>query len=126
MARKLGNRNALDDLVMLDRISEENIIKCLNNRYQQDEIYTYIGPVLIAVNPFKMIRGAYTEGKIREYRGKKFYELPPHVFALADDTYNQMINKQENQCVIISGESGAGKTETSKLIMRYISAVSGR
>ena len=81
--------------------------------------------MLIAVNPFKSIKGAYTEGKIREYRGKKFYELPPHVFALADDTHNQvyetflsflvcsyyylnnkMINKRENQCVIISGESG--------------------
>mmetsp|Transcript_4423 Transcript_4423/g.6614 ORF Transcript_4423/g.6614 Transcript_4423/m.6614 type:complete len:1127 (-) Transcript_4423:97-3477(-) len=125
MARKLGNRNALDDLVMLDRISEENIVKCLQNRYSADEIYTYIGPVLLAVNPFKRISGYYTEGKIREYRGKKFYELPPHVFALADDTHTQMINKKENQCVIISGESGSGKTETSKLIMRYISAVSG-
>mmetsp|Transcript_13928 Transcript_13928/g.34013 ORF Transcript_13928/g.34013 Transcript_13928/m.34013 type:complete len:1221 (+) Transcript_13928:174-3836(+) len=126
MPRKLGSKNALDDLVMLDRISEDNIVKCLQNRYGQDEIYTYIGPVLIAVNPFKRIQGYYTEGKIREYRGKKFYELPPHVFAIADDTHTQMINKKENQCVIISGESGAGKTETSKLIMRYISAVSGK
>lgn len=111
---------------MLDKVSEDSIVKTLQNRYASDEIYTYIGPVLIAINPFRLIPGIYTEGKIREYRGKKFYELPPHVFALADDTYNQMINFKENQCVIISGESGSGKTETSKLIMRYISAVSGK
>ena len=82
--------------------------------------------MLIAINPFKMIRPLYTDARIREYRGKKYFELPPHVYALADAAYSQMISYRENQCVIISGESGAGKTETSKIIMQYISGVSGK
>jgi len=122
----LGSKNALDDLVMLDTISSDKILECLKNRYMMDEIYTNIGPVLIAINPFKMIASNYTDAKIREYRGKKFFELPPHVYALADETYNSMMNYRESQCIIISGESGSGKTETSKFIMGYISGVSGK
>lgn len=124
--RRNMDKNAVDDLVMLSEISEVKITECLNTRYSQDLIYTNIGPVLIAINPFKMIPALYTDAKIREYKGKKAYELPPHVFALADETYTSMLNFQENQCVIITGESGSGKTETSKFIMQYISAVSGR
>jgi myosin-1 len=123
--RNLGP-NAVDDLVMLDQINEQRILDCLCNRYASDTIYTSIGPVLIAINPFKMIQGLYTDAKIREYRGKKAFELPPHTYQLADETYFSMINYRENQCVIITGESGSGKTETSKIIMQYISAVSGR
>jgi myosin-1 len=101
-------------------------VTCLANRYNQDWIYTNIGPVLIAINPFKMIAAYYTDAKIREYKGKKAYELPPHVYALADDAYSNMIGYRENQCVIITGESGSGKTETSKIIMQYVSGVSGK
>jgi myosin-1 len=128
MARKgrLGAKNALDDLVMLQTISEDAILDTLKNRYAQDSIYTSIGPVLVAINPFKMISGLYTDATIREYRGKKYFELPPHVYSLADETYSSMISYRENQCVIISGESGSGKTETSKIIMQYISGVSGK
>jgi myosin I len=111
---------------MLDTISEGRIMDVLKTRYGQDLIYTNIGPVLIAINPFKLIASMYTEARIREYRGKKFFEMPPHVYSLADETYSNMISFRENQCVIISGESGSGKTETSKIIMQYISSVSGR
>lgn len=124
--KRSGGQNYLDDLVMLDKISEDRIMEVLKNRYGQDSIYTNIGPVLIAINPFKMIAAMYTEARIREYRGKKFFEMPPHVYALADETYSNMISYRENQCVIISGESGSGKTETSKIIMQYISSVSGK
>ncbi len=102
--------------------------------------------MLISVNPFKQIKGLYTERTIQDYRGKYRYEMPPHVYALgiilflgylcelksifffcatltrefccvADDMYRTMLADEENQCVIISGESGAGKTEASKFIM---------
>lgn len=73
-----------------------------------------------------MIGSLYTDARIREYKGKKHYELSPHVFSLADEAYTNMISYRENQCVIISGESGSGKTETSKFIMAYISGVSGK
>lgn len=122
----MGGRNALDDLVMIDVVQEDKILECLQNRYMGDSIYTNIGPVLIAINPFTLIKPLYTEARIREYRGKKHFEVPPHVYALADDTYNSMLSYRENQCVIITGESGSGKTETSKYIMQYISSVSGK
>lgn len=79
----------------------------------------------MAVNPFKLIQELYTDENLQEYRGKKHFEVSPHVYTVAEDAYSSMINYRENQCVIISGESGAGKTETSKIFMQYISSVSG-
>eukprot|EP00455_Lapot_gusevi_P019546 TRINITY_DN2088_c0_g1_i2.p1 TRINITY_DN2088_c0_g1~~TRINITY_DN2088_c0_g1_i2.p1 ORF type:complete len:303 (+),score=98.18 TRINITY_DN2088_c0_g1_i2:88-996(+) len=120
------NRAGVDDLVMIDEVKDTKVLENLKTRYAADQIYTNIGPVLIAINPFKNIAHNYTEAKIREYKGKNFFELPPHIFALADDTYHKMMSYKENQCIIITGESGSGKTESSKLIMQYISAVSGK
>lgn len=68
---------------------------------------------------------AFSKANIAKYSGKQPFELPPHAFSLADETYRAMLSENENQCIIITGESGAGKTETSKGIMQYISAVSG-
>lgn len=118
-------KHGVDDMVMLSKISEDAILDNLKKRYNGDLIYTYIGHVLISVNPFKQIPDLYTERKLKDYRGKFRYELPPHVYSLADEMYRKMLSERESQCVIISGESGAGKTEASKLIMQYISAASG-
>lgn len=82
--------------------------------------------MLVAVNPFKAIPSLYTEARIREYRGRNYYEVPPHPYALTEAAYNNMINYREAQAIIITGESGSGKTETSKIIMQYISSVSGK
>lgn len=79
--------------------------------------------MLISVNPFRDL-GIYTEETLNSYRNKNRLEMPPHVFAVAESAYYKMINEKENQCVIISGESGAGKTEAAKRIMQYIAAVS--
>lgn len=113
-------------MVMLSEISENGILVNLQKRFNQDLIYTYIGNVLISVNPFKPIPDLYSQHTLDGYKGKYPYEQPPHVFALAEEMYRQMIVNGEHQCVIISGESGAGKTEASKLIMQYIAAVSGK
>ena len=120
--KKLG----VDDMVMLSDISEKGILINLEKRFSSDLIYTYIGNVLISVNPFKPIKDIYSPETLNSYRGKYPYEMPPHIFALAEEMYRQMIANAEAQCVIISGESGAGKTEASKLIMQYIAAVSGK
>src|SRR3989338_7810054 len=114
----------VEDLVMLPKVTEEAIIENLQKRYMQDLIYTNIGPVLISINPYRNL-GIGTPEYVHTYQGKFRHELPPHIFALAEETYRAMKGEGTNQCVIISGESGAGKTEAAKLIMQYISAVSG-
>ena len=85
---------------------------------------TYIGHVLISVNPFRMLP-IYDEATLRSYRGKNRLEMVPHVYAVAEAAYYAMRSYGDNQTVIISGESGAGKTEAAKRIMQYIAAVSG-
>jgi len=110
---------------MLSKVSNDSILDNLHKRYDKDIIYTYIGHVLISINPFRRIKGLYEDQVVMDYRGKFRYEMPPHVYALADDMFRNMLADEQNQCVIISGESGAGKTEASKLILQYIAAHSG-
>ena len=125
---KKGRKNfdevGVDDLVMLPKVTEEGILDNLRKRYNNKLIYSNIGPVLIAVNPYCDL-GISSDDWIQCYKGKFRHELPPHIFALAEETYRMMKGEQMNQCVIISGESGAGKTVSAKLIMKYVAAVSG-
>ncbi|XP_075300393.1 unconventional myosin-If isoform X2 [Opisthocomus hoazin] len=111
-------------MVLLSKISEEAIVENLKKRFMDDYIFTYIGPVLISVNPFKQMP-YFTDLEIELYQGAAQYENPPHIYALSDNMYRNMLIDGENQCVIISGESGAGKTVAAKYIMGYISKVSG-
>ncbi|KAI9806966.1 MAG: class II myosin [Piccolia ochrophora] len=113
----------VSDLTLISKISNEAINENLKKRFENAEIYTYIGHVLVSVNPFRDL-GIYTEEKLASYRGKNRLEVPPHVFAVAESAYYNMKGYNENQCVIISGESGAGKTEAAKRIMQYIANVS--
>jgi myosin-1 len=87
-------------------------------------LQTYIGPVLIAVNPFKNLP-YFTDKEVDMYQGAALYENPPHIYALADAMYRNMVSDWEKQCIIISGESGAGKTVSAKFIMAYLAKVSG-
>ncbi|KAL4646746.1 unconventional myosin-Ie-like [Arapaima gigas] len=116
--------SGVDDMVLLSKINEEAITDNLKKRYMDDYIFTYIGPVLISVNPFKQLP-YFTDREVELYQGAAQYENPPHIYALADNMYRNMMIDTENQCVIISGESGAGKTVAAKYIMSYISKVSG-
>ncbi|XP_074901508.1 LOW QUALITY PROTEIN: unconventional myosin-Ie [Buteo buteo] len=116
--------SGVDDMVLLSKITEDSIVENLKKRYMDDYIFTYIGSVLISVNPFKQMP-YFGEKEIEMYQGAAQYENPPHIYALADCMYRNMIIDRENQCVIISGESGAGKTVAAKYIMSYISKISG-
>ncbi|XP_062411567.1 unconventional myosin-If [Sardina pilchardus] len=117
-------QSGVDDMVLLSKITEDAIVENLKKRFLDDYIFTYIGSVLISVNPFKQMP-YFTEREVELYQGAAQYENPPHVYALTDNMYRNMMIDSENQCVIISGESGAGKTVAAKYIMGYISKVSG-
>lgn len=113
----------VSDLTLLSKISDESINENLHKRFMNGTIYTYIGHVLISVNPFQDL-GIYTQQTLNMYKGKNRLEVPPHVYAIAESMYYNLKSYGDSQCVIISGESGAGKTEAAKQIMQYIANVS--
>ncbi|KAI0391467.1 P-loop containing nucleoside triphosphate hydrolase protein [Xylariaceae sp. FL0594] len=114
----------VSDLTLLSKVSDEAINDNLKKRFEGREIYTYIGDVLISVNPFRDL-GIYTDEILNSYRGKNRLDMPPHVYSIAESAYHNMKAYKLDQCVIITGESGAGKTEAAKRIMQYIANASG-
>ncbi|KAH9923989.1 P-loop containing nucleoside triphosphate hydrolase protein [Epithele typhae] len=111
-----------DDLATLSHLNEPSVLHTIRNRYAQHSIYTYSGIVLIAVNPFQRV-ALYGPEVIQAYNGRRRGELEPHLFAIAEDAYTAMTRDGTGQTIIVSGESGAGKTESAKFIMRYIASV---
>uniref|UniRef100_A0A8C9S558 Myosin IIIB n=1 Tax=Scleropages formosus TaxID=113540 RepID=A0A8C9S558_SCLFO len=108
-----------DDLVNLEVLSEEVIISHLQRRYGELQIYTYVGDILIALNPFQTLN-IYSPQFSKLYHGVKRSTNPPHIFATADAAYQGMVTFCKDQCIIISGESGAGKTESAHLIVQHL------
>ncbi|XP_040056771.1 unconventional myosin-Ib isoform X7 [Gasterosteus aculeatus] len=121
----LDNMIGVGDMVLLEPLSEDSFIENLRNRFDHNEIYTYIGSVVISMNPYRALP-IYTPEKVEEYRNRNFYELSPHIYALADEAYRSLRDQDKDQCILITGESGAGKTEASKLVMSYVAAVCGK
>ncbi|CAM0956702.1 unnamed protein product [Alopecurus aequalis] len=114
--------DGVDDLMQLSYLSEPSVLYNLQYRYSQDMIYTKAGPVLVAVNPFKKVK-LYSNEYIKAYRNKTMDS--PHVYAIADSALREMKRDEVNQSIIISGESGAGKTETAKIAMQYLASLGG-
>ncbi|XP_030747956.1 myosin-VIIa-like [Sitophilus oryzae] len=119
------SEKGVDDMINLGDLQEYAILRNLHKRYKEKKIYTYTGTMLVAINPYEFLP-IYTNSLINDYRGKKFEELPPHIFAVGDNSYNDMKKTKTDQCIVISGESGAGKTESTKLILQYLASTSGQ
>uniref|UniRef100_A0A8C0B827 Myosin IB n=1 Tax=Buteo japonicus TaxID=224669 RepID=A0A8C0B827_9AVES len=121
----LDNMIGVGDMVLLEPLNEDSFINNLKKRFDHNEVYTYIGSVVISINPYRSLP-IYTPEKVEEYRNRNFYELSPHIFALSDEAYRSLRDQDKDQCILITGESGAGKTEASKLVMSYVAAVCGK
>lgn len=135
-----GTLQCPDDLISLTHLHEPAVIECLVHRYNQDLIYTYTGPILLALNPFHNLKDLYSDSTMKLYwhnaEANSIEDLPPHVYAVADASFRGMMRKLEmskeetptgcDQSILVSGESGAGKTVTMKFAMKYLAALSQR
>eukprot|EP00814_Leptocylindrus_danicus_P000315 CAMPEP_0116024712 /NCGR_PEP_ID=MMETSP0321-20121206/12508_1 /TAXON_ID=163516 /ORGANISM="Leptocylindrus danicus var. danicus, Strain B650" /LENGTH=1027 /DNA_ID=CAMNT_0003496551 /DNA_START=100 /DNA_END=3180 /DNA_ORIENTATION=+ len=138
-----SNSSTPDDLIQLTHLHEPAVVQCLERRYREGQIYTSTGPILLALNPFRMCEGLYDENIMKKYwHNDSRQSLPPHVYATADEAFKTMMRQIEalgnysnqvqdpqpevsaDQCVLVSGESGAGKTVTTKFIMKYLATLS--
>lgn len=113
-------KNGVDDMTQLDDLHEASLLWNLRLRYDAGVIYTYAGSILVAVNPYKMFPDSYGIEMAKKYSGKPLGVLPPHLFAIGAAAHAALPTPQ---VVVISGESGSGKTESTKLVMQYLAAV---
>ncbi|KAJ8726175.1 hypothetical protein PYW07_000873 [Mythimna separata] len=115
----------VEDMITLGELQEYSILHNLHMRYTNQLIYTYTGSMLIAINPYEILP-IYTMDQIHFYQERSLGDIPPHIFAIGDNSYRELLNTTSNQCIVISGESGAGKTESTKLLLQYLAAASGK
>ncbi|XP_034715111.1 myosin VIb isoform X1 [Etheostoma cragini] len=115
----------VDDNCSLMYLNEATLLNNVRVRYNKDHIYTYVANILIAVNPYYDIPKLYGSDAIKSYQGKSLGTLPPHVYAIADKAYRDMKVLKMSQSIIVSGESGAGKTENTKFVLRYLTTTYG-
>uniref|UniRef100_A0A3P8RZM8 Myosin X n=1 Tax=Amphiprion percula TaxID=161767 RepID=A0A3P8RZM8_AMPPE len=120
----LSSVAGVEDMAALEDLHDGAIMHNLFLRYQQRHIYTYIGSILAAVNPYQPLPGLYDRPAVELYSRHHLGEISPHIFAVANECYRSLWKRLQNQCVLISGESGAGKTESTKLILKFLSAMS--
>ena len=117
--------SSIEDLCKLPDLSTESMLGILQARFEDDHIYTYAGSILIAINPYYLY-SIYNLKSSNLYQGRHIGDLPPHIFAVADEAYNSMLNDRVSQAVIISGESGAGKTESTKFLLHQLMTFSAK
>ncbi|CAN0093385.1 unnamed protein product [Rangifer tarandus platyrhynchus] len=121
--REQQQEDGVEDMTQLEDLQETTVLANLKTRFERNLIYTYIGSILVSVNPYRMF-GIYGPEQVQQYSGRALAENPPHLFAIANLAFAKMLDAKQNQCIIISGESGSGKTEATKLILRYLAALS--
>ncbi|KAL7992874.1 hypothetical protein Chor_017130 [Crotalus horridus] len=129
-ARRLVERGFLpwqqedfNDLCNLPNLTETTLLENLKRRFLKQKIYTYVGSILIAINPFKFLP-IYNPKYVQMYENHQLGKLEPHIFAIADVAYHAMLKKHMNQCIVISGESGSGKTQSTNFLIHCLTALS--
>ncbi|XP_056264528.1 myosin-11-like isoform X2 [Pseudoliparis swirei] len=112
----------VEDMAELTCLNEASVLHNIRERYFSGLIYTYSGLFCVVVNPYKMLP-IYSDKIIEMYKGKKRHELPPHIYSIADNAYRNMMQDREDQSILCTGESGAGKTENTKKVIQYLALV---
>ncbi|XP_059203908.1 myosin-11-like isoform X2 [Centropristis striata] len=112
----------VEDMAALTFLNEASVLQNLRERYFSSLIYTYSGLFCVVVNPYKMLP-IYSEKIIEMYKGKKRHEVPPHIYSITDNAYRNMMQDREDQSILCTGESGAGKTENTKKVIQYLAVV---
>ncbi|VDM76980.1 unnamed protein product [Strongylus vulgaris] len=113
-----------EDMSSMSCLNEASVLHNLKQRYFSSLIYTYSGLFCVVVNPYKRLP-IYTESIAEQYKGRKRKEMPPHIFAVTDEAYRSMLQEREDQSILCTGESGAGKTENTKKVIQYLAYVAG-
>ena len=116
---------AADDLLSLPNLDEANILHSLRVRYWKGLVYSYAGKILLAVNPWRKV-DIYGQQQLRGFLVAKTHDVEPHIFATAAEAYRAMLSSSKSQCVLISGESGAGKTESTKYVLQVLTHAGGK
>ncbi|XP_016525434.1 unconventional myosin-IXAa isoform X9 [Poecilia formosa] len=111
------------DLCCLPELNERSLLDNLRSRFRQEKIYTYVGSILIVINPFKFLP-IYNPKYVKMYDNHTLGDLEPHIYAVADVAYHAMLRRQKNQCIVISGESGSGKTQSTNFLIHHLTALS--
>uniref|UniRef100_A0A8C5D0N1 Myosin, heavy chain 11b, smooth muscle n=1 Tax=Gadus morhua TaxID=8049 RepID=A0A8C5D0N1_GADMO len=114
--------NKVEDMAALTFLNEASVLHNLKERYYSSLIYTYSGLFCVVVNPYKMLP-IYSEKVVEMYKGKKRHEVPPHIYSITDNAYRNMMQDREDQSILCTGESGAGKTENTKKVIQYLAVV---
>ncbi|XP_062304055.1 myosin-11-like isoform X3 [Osmerus eperlanus] len=112
----------VEDMAELTCLNEASVLHNIRERYFSGLIYTYSGLFCVVVNPYKMLP-IYSEKIIDMYKGKKRHEVPPHIYSISDNAYRNMMQDREDQSILCTGESGAGKTENTKKVIQYLAVV---
>ncbi|XP_067311383.1 unconventional myosin-IXAa isoform X4 [Pseudorasbora parva] len=112
-----------DDLCNLPNLNEKSLLDNLRSRFKQEKIYTYVGSILIVINPFKFLP-IYNPKYVKMYDNHQLGKLEPHIYAVADVAYHAMLQSKQNQCIVISGESGSGKTQSTNFLIHHLTALS--
>ncbi|KAK2853741.1 hypothetical protein Q5P01_006402 [Channa striata] len=111
------------DLCRLVELNERSLLDNLRSRFLQEKIYTYVGSILIVINPFKFLP-IYNPKYVKMYDNHTLGNLEPHIYAVADVAYHAMLQRERNQCIVISGESGSGKTQSTNFLIHHLTALS--